>query len=94
LPRRHQDFSGLPLDDRLKQTGRAPVCAIQVIDLATGVLVHWLRLGGVVQELYDIAVIPGVRTPMVVGFTQRQINRLISRGESIALDELLGTQGS
>ena len=91
LPRRHQDFAGLPLDDRLKQAGHPPACAIHVIDLATGGLAHWLRLGGVVQELYDIAVVPGVRTPMVVGFTQGQINRLISRGPAVTLDYLLAT---
>jgi hypothetical protein len=37
-----------------------------------------MRLGGVVQELYDIAVLPAEHSPMVVGFTQGQINRLIS----------------
>lgn len=80
LPRRHKDFSGLPLDDRLKADNRAPECAVHVVDLATGRVVHWLRLGGIVQELYDIAVVPGVRTPMGVGFAQGQINRLITRG--------------
>jgi uncharacterized protein (TIGR03032 family) len=89
LPRRNQDFSGLPLDDRLKQVERAPTCAIHVIELTTGGLMHWLRIGGVVQELYDIAVIPGVRTPMVVGFAQGQINRLISRGRPVTIEELL-----
>jgi uncharacterized protein (TIGR03032 family) len=89
LPRRNKDFAGLPLDDRLKRDNTAPHCAIQVIDLATGRMVHWMRLGGVVQELYDIAVLPGVRSPMVVGFAQGQINRLISRGANTTLDELL-----
>jgi uncharacterized protein (TIGR03032 family) len=90
LPRRHRDFSGLPLDDRLKQKNRNPDCAIEVLDLETGRLAHWLRLGGVVQELYDIAIIPGVRSPMVVGFAQGQINRLITRGRTIPLDSILG----
>lgn len=90
LPRQHKDFSGLPLDDRLKREGRAPDCVIQVVELAGGAAAHWLRIGGVVRELYDIAVVPGARTPMVVGFAQGQINRLISRGRPVALDELLG----
>jgi uncharacterized protein (TIGR03032 family) len=78
LPRRNKDFAELPLDDRLKQNGTALDCAIQVIDLGTGQMMHWMRLGGVVQELYDIAVLPAEHSPMVVGFTQGQINRLIS----------------
>lgn len=89
LPRRHRDFSGLPLDDRLKDAGRVPDCAIHVIDLSTGEALHWLRLGGVVQELYDIAVLPGTRSPMLVGLAQGQINRLISRGRAMDLHELL-----
>lgn len=91
LPRRHRDFSGLPLDDRLKAAGTEPDCAVQVIDLATGRLAHWLRLGGVVQELYDIAIIPGASSPMVVGFAQDQINRLITRGPSTSIAELTAT---
>jgi uncharacterized protein (TIGR03032 family) len=90
LPRQHRDFSGLPLDDRLKREGREPRCMIQVIDLASGAPAHWLALGGVVRELYDIACLPGLRTPMAVGFAQDQINRLIGRGADLGLDELLG----
>ncbi len=40
LPRQHRDFSGLPLDDRLKETGQAPQCMIQVIDLKSGTAAH------------------------------------------------------
>lgn len=90
LPRQHRDFSGLPLDDRLKEAGREPQCMVQVIDPKRGEAAHWLALGGVVRELYDIASLPGVRTPMAVGFAQGQINRLINRGPSISLDALVG----
>ena len=89
LPR-NKVFAGLPLDERLKREDRAPDCALQVIDLSSGGVAHWLRLGGVVQELYDIAVLPGVRAPMVVGFAQDQINRLITNGGPVGLEELLG----
>lgn len=91
LPRQNQVFSGLPLDDRLKREGLEPRCSIQVIDLASGQAEHGLALGGVVRELYDIAVIPGRRTPMVVGFAQGQINRLILSGPEVGLTDLLGT---
>ncbi len=93
LPRQHRDFSGLPVDDRLKQEGVEPRCMIQVIGLEGGAAVHWLALGGVVRELYDIASLPGLSTPMAVGFAQGQINRLIQRGAPLTLDELLGEAG-
>jgi uncharacterized protein (TIGR03032 family) len=89
LPRQNQAFSGLPLDDRLSAAGCPPVCAIHVVNLATGQTEHWLRLGGIVRELYDVAALPGLRTPMAVGFAQAQINRLITRGPDAALADLL-----
>jgi uncharacterized protein (TIGR03032 family) len=89
LPRQHRDFSGLPLDDKLKEHGREASCMIQAIRLDTGVAEHWIALGGVVRELYDIACIPGSRTPMAVGFEQGQINHLIQRGPEISVDELI-----
>jgi uncharacterized protein (TIGR03032 family) len=89
LPRQHRDFSGLPLDDRLKREGCEPCCVIQAIDPRSGTAAHSLVLGGVVRELYDIAYLPGTRTPMAVGFAQGQINRLIQRGAAMLLDELV-----
>ena len=92
LPRQHRAFSGLQLDERLKQEGRAPQCMVQVIDLRGGEAVHWVTLGGVVRELYDIACIPGRRTPIAVGFAQGQINRMIRRGATVTLAELVGLE--
>jgi uncharacterized protein (TIGR03032 family) len=90
LPRQNRDFSGLPLDDRLKRDEQQPRCMVQVIDQASGAAEHWIALGGLVRELYDLCWIPGRRTPMVVGFAQDQINRLIRRGASIELADLIG----
>ena len=36
---------------------------MQVIDLESGDVLHWLRLEGVVSELYDVVVRPGVVLP-------------------------------
>ena len=60
------------------------------VDLATGKLLHWMRLGGVVRELYDIAILPSARRPMLVGLAQGQVNRLINRGAPLPLAELIG----
>jgi uncharacterized protein (TIGR03032 family) len=89
LPRENKTFSGLPLDDRLTAAGEAAVCAIQVVNLITGATDHWLRLGGIVRELYDVVALPGLRAPMAVGFAQQQINRLVTRGPSLDLRDLV-----
>ncbi len=77
-PRENKTFSGLPLDDQLKSRKAEPRCGIQVIDLRTGDAVHWLRIEGVVDELYDVIPLPGVRCPMALGFKTDEIRRVIS----------------
>jgi uncharacterized protein (TIGR03032 family) len=90
LPRANQVFSGLPLDDRLKAENQPAQCAVVVVELKSGKPLHWLRLGGVVRELYDIAILPSARRPMLIGLAQSQFNRLVSRGAALSLEELAG----
>ena len=49
-----------------------------VVDLRDFSTPHWVRLGGVVRELYDVAVLPGVARPMAVGFQTDEIRRYLS----------------
>jgi uncharacterized protein (TIGR03032 family) len=81
-PRHNKTFSGLPLDERLKERNAEPRCGIQVIDLRSGDVVHWLRFEGLVEELYDVVTLPGARRPMALGFKTDEIRRVISVGEA------------
>jgi uncharacterized protein (TIGR03032 family) len=75
---RHVTFHGLDLDERLQKRGAEPQCGLQVVDLRTGTIAHWLRLdGSLVTELYDTVVLPGVRQPMALGFKTNEIERLL-----------------
>lgn len=94
LPRSDAVFSGLPLDQKLKDKGFKPQCAIAVVNLTTGEAEHVLRLGGVVRELYDIALLPGVRKPMLVGLAAGgPLDRLVMRGPDLPLSELASASG-
>ena len=77
-PRENRTFTGLPLDERLKAKGGEARCAIQVVDLKSGDIVHWIRLEGVVNELYDVTVLPGIRRPMALGFKSDEIRRFLT----------------
>ena len=77
-PRQNKTFTGLPLDDALKSRQAEARCGVQVIDLRTGDAVHWLRIEGLVDELYDVITLPGVRSPMALGFKTDEIRRVIS----------------
>jgi len=78
LPRGNKTFSGLGLDQKLSQRNIPPRCGLYFIDLRTGSVVHSIVLSGVVTELYDVAVLPGVRQPAMIGFTGPEIKRMIS----------------
>jgi uncharacterized protein (TIGR03032 family) len=79
-PRDDVTFGGLALDDELKKHGAEARCGLLVIDLKTGNVAHWLRVEGMVRELYDVAVLPGVSRPMALGFKTDEIERLIAIG--------------
>jgi hypothetical protein len=52
-----------------------------IINLLQGKIIHWLKLEGVVSELYDVAILPNVRRPMALGFKSDEIKRLITIGQ-------------
>lgn len=79
-PRHNKTFSGLVLDHRLQEKKTEPRCGLLIIDLRTGDIVHSLRLEGIVAELYDVIVLPGVRSPMAIGFKTDEIRRVITMG--------------
>jgi len=77
-PRENKTFAGLPLQDRLAAAKVEPRCAIYVIDTKTGDVAHWLRIEGVVNELYDVIALPGIERPTMIGFRAQEIRRVIS----------------
>jgi uncharacterized protein (TIGR03032 family) len=78
LARENRTFSGLALDDALAARDVAPRCGLAVIDLTSGDMRHWVRIEGVVRELYDVAALPGVRQPSAIGFKTEEVNHVIS----------------
>ena len=86
LNRENKTFQGLALEDNLKKRKAEPRCGLQVIDLKSGDVVHWLRIEGVVRELYDVSILPGVRRPMALGFKTDEIRRTISIGPNPQFD--------
>ncbi len=76
--RENKSFQGLALDDALAERDAEARCGLLVIDIRTGDTVEWMRIEGVVQELYDVAVLPGAMRPMALGFKTDEIRRFIS----------------
>jgi uncharacterized protein (TIGR03032 family) len=75
---RDRHFQGLALDQRLAEKDSAARCGLMVIDLRNGRLAHWIELEGVVKELYDVGVLPGVKRPQALGFKTDEIHRVVA----------------
>jgi uncharacterized protein (TIGR03032 family) len=84
-PRKDKTFSGLQLDSELAKRDAEAWCGLQVIELSSGNVIEWVRLNGMVTELYDVAILKNVIRPMVLGFKTTEIAQLISMDENKAL---------
>lgn len=80
LGRHNRSLDRFELAKNLERHSAAARSGLLVIDLRSGDVVHWLRLEGVVQELFDVAILPGVRRPMALGIVSDEIKRVISIG--------------
>lgn len=77
LPRDNKTFSGLALDDALAQRKMNPRAGLYFIDLSTGAVMHTINFDGIVTELYDVAILPGVRQPALLGPTSQEVRRTL-----------------
>ena len=67
----------MALDAELAKRDADAQCGLQIIDLKTGNIAHWLKVEGEVSELYDVIALPGVARPMALGFKTDEIQRLL-----------------
>jgi len=59
---REHVFDGLPLTGE----GVDRNCGVWAVDIRSGQIVAWLQFEGMVEELYEVAVLPGMRYPEIV----------------------------
>ncbi len=80
-PRENRTFAGLALDDELARRKVEPRCGLYFVDLESGAVAHTVNIGGIVTELYDVAVIANKRQPAALGPSSPELARTISVGE-------------
>jgi len=76
-PRHNKTFDGLDLERRLLEKDTPPRCGLIVIDIDTGRTVEWLRFEKTIDELYDVAILPGVRQAEAIGFRGEDIKQVV-----------------
>ena len=81
---RNQRFEGLQLDDELKKRDAEPWCGVQIISLTNGDVMNWIRFEGDISEIFDIAFLPNVKNPMMLGLRTAEIRDLITFESELA----------
>jgi uncharacterized protein (TIGR03032 family) len=76
-PRRNQTFEGLALEEALRTRDAAPRSGLVVVDIETGQTVQWLRFEHTIDELYDVALLPGARQAEALGFQGDDLARAV-----------------
>ncbi|MCX7086923.1 MAG: TIGR03032 family protein [Methylococcales bacterium] len=75
---RATSFGGLAIEKPLQTLQQSARCGLVIIDLNTGSIVHWLHIDGVVEELFDVVILPEVRKPSAFGFQNNDIERCVN----------------
>lgn len=83
--RKDRTFQDLPLDENLTNHKVSARCALMVIDLNTGAIVHQLNIEGIVEEIFDVIILENTFSAKAIGFQTDEIRRFISLDESVKL---------
>jgi len=78
LARENRTFQGLPLEAALTKKASDARCGLLVVDTRTGETVEWVRIEGVIQELFDVAFLAGVTCPSAIGLKGNEVMRILS----------------
>lgn len=82
LPRENRTFQGLPLDAALRKHDAEPRCGFLVVDLTSGDAVEWVRIEGVISELFDVTFLASTTCPSAIGLKGNEIHRVINVDET------------
>lgn len=76
--RNNNTFQGLELQKNLEKKKEEAWCGIWVINLHTGNTEHWVKIDGLIEELYDVLVLKATRRPLLIGTKKEDIKKMVS----------------
>ena len=85
-PRDNKTFSGLPLEEHLEEKNAEAKCGLQIINLNIGDIVNWVKIEGVVEELYNVVALPEAWRPVALGFKTDEMRHMLTVGEKKKLN--------
>ena len=78
---RDETFKGLPLDKELEDRGQEARCSLDIVNMDNMSVVHSIEITGSVKEIYDVAILPGCRQPLLYGVEGADIKKIVVLGE-------------
>jgi uncharacterized protein (TIGR03032 family) len=75
---RDGSFKELELQDELARRDGEAWCGVLIVNLRSGDIVEWIRLEGVIAELFDVAALPGIACPMSIGVNTLEMQSSIT----------------
>jgi uncharacterized protein (TIGR03032 family) len=76
---RESVFKSLPVTEQTKERN----CGVWVVDIRSGNTVAFLKFSGVVQELFDVAIIPNSTWPIIIDSDEKTINSFVLDTETL-----------
>ncbi|WP_036566819.1 TIGR03032 family protein, partial [Oceanospirillum beijerinckii] len=74
-PSKNGLLPGINLSARLEERNSYQRCGLQLFNLETGKLAHWVTIEGPITELYDVAFLSGIAAPYSPGFREPDLHR-------------------
>lgn len=68
----------LSFAEKLEEKDADAWCGVQIISLATGNVVQWIRFDGGISELFDVCALPGVKNPITLGPQSAEIRDFVT----------------
>ena len=68
----------LALGENIARQGAAPWCGILIVDLRHGSIVEWLHIGDAIPQLFDVAILPMMRSPTGVSPESAELQETIT----------------
>ncbi len=75
---RDGSFKELALQREIEKRDGEAWCGLFIVNLRHGDIVEWVKLDGAIGELFDVAVLPGLRCPMSLGVGTIEIQNSIT----------------
>jgi uncharacterized protein (TIGR03032 family) len=65
--RRSKSFQGLPIEEKLKDSGQSDICGLHIFNLETGNVDHCLEVSTPIDVIYDVTFLAGFKNILLGG---------------------------